>query len=315
MKNNALIYENFGDPRSTIKLVHTHIAPVPPNLLRVRVLLSSINPSDLIPITGSYSHRIKLPLVAGYEGVGEVISAPEQYRNLVGTRVLPLRSGGTWQNYIDCSPSWVISVPDFITNEVACKAYINPLTAYSMLKKWDPQGKIILLTGGGTECAQIIGQWALEMGARKVISVYRSIVHCDILERLGFIPISENSILDIIRLLKKTDIVFDSIGGNIGSIIINNMRLDSIFVTYGLLSGMPLTINRERYRMVKNFHLKDVIKTLDQYQWKDIFYNLWPRLVETELHTLKHFRLNDWENALEYYSSSGRQTKLAFDLT
>ncbi|MCM2294253.1 hypothetical protein NAC44_18150 [Allorhizobium sp. BGMRC 0089] len=37
--------------------------------MRVRMLASGINPSDLIPITGAYGHRITPPMMAGYEGV------------------------------------------------------------------------------------------------------------------------------------------------------------------------------------------------------------------------------------------------------
>ena len=36
------------------------------------MLVRPINPSDLIPITGAYAHRIPLPNIPGYEGVGIV---------------------------------------------------------------------------------------------------------------------------------------------------------------------------------------------------------------------------------------------------
>lgn len=58
--------------------------------LRVKMQFSTINPSDLITISGAYSSRTPLPFVPGFEGVGIVEAGSE----LVGQRVLPLGSAG-----------------------------------------------------------------------------------------------------------------------------------------------------------------------------------------------------------------------------
>ncbi len=100
-----------------------------------------VNPSDLIPVTGAYRHRTRLPAVAGYEGLGEVVAAPYGSRLAAGQRVLPLRGGGTWQRFIDLDETWLVPVPPAVDDLLAARGYINPLTAMLMLKRWPVAGK------------------------------------------------------------------------------------------------------------------------------------------------------------------------------
>ncbi|MFU1888403.1 alcohol dehydrogenase catalytic domain-containing protein [Bacillus wiedmannii] len=51
------------------------------NEVLVRMLVRPINPSDLIPVTGAYAHRIPLPNIPGYEGVGIVVYVIGRLKN------------------------------------------------------------------------------------------------------------------------------------------------------------------------------------------------------------------------------------------
>src|SRR5699024_12205315 len=94
------------------------------------MLARSINPSDLIPIRGSYSHRISLPTIPGYEGVGIVEDVGASVSpKLIGKRVLPLRGEGTWQEYVKTSADLAVSIPDFIDDFKAAQMYIIPIKA------------------------------------------------------------------------------------------------------------------------------------------------------------------------------------------
>jgi NADPH:quinone reductase-like Zn-dependent oxidoreductase len=152
---------------------------------------SPVNASDIIPITGAYRHRTPLPTVAGYEGVGVVIDAPEEAVHLLGKRVLPLRGQGTWQRYVDCPLRMAIPVPDDIHSHLAARAYINPLAAQLMLTHYPSAGKRVLLTAAGSDCAILLGQWARRLGAETVYGIHRSAIHADRLAALGIIPISQ----------------------------------------------------------------------------------------------------------------------------
>ena len=101
MRNLALWYRRFGEPESVLQAETTPLSPRQPGEIRVRMLFSPVNASDLIPITGAYRHRTSQPAIAGYEGVGIVTETPAAYPALLGKRVLPLRGQGTWQRYVD----------------------------------------------------------------------------------------------------------------------------------------------------------------------------------------------------------------------
>lgn len=101
MFNDAIVYDRYGPPAAVLTLKRLPLAPLAGGRVRVRMRFAPVNPSDLIPVTGAYRHRTRLPAVAGYEGLGEVVAAPYGSRLAAGQRVLPLRGGGTWQRFID----------------------------------------------------------------------------------------------------------------------------------------------------------------------------------------------------------------------
>lgn len=57
------------------------------------MLASPSNPSDLMPIRGSYSHRISLPSIPGYEGVGVVEDTALSYLKVLLVNVFYLCEG------------------------------------------------------------------------------------------------------------------------------------------------------------------------------------------------------------------------------
>lgn len=65
MENLALWYRRFGEPETVLQSETAPLGALAPGHLRVRMLFSPVNASDLIPITGAYRHRTPLPAVAG----------------------------------------------------------------------------------------------------------------------------------------------------------------------------------------------------------------------------------------------------------
>ncbi len=111
MFNDAIVYDRYGPPSAVLTLKRLPLAPLAGGRVRIRMRFAPVNPSDLIPVTGAYRHRTRLPAVAGYEGLGEVVAAPYGSRLAAGQRVLPLRGGGTWQRFIDLDETWLVPVP------------------------------------------------------------------------------------------------------------------------------------------------------------------------------------------------------------
>lgn len=107
MFNDAIVYDRYGPPSAVLTLKRLPLAPLAGGRVRVRMRYAPVNPSDLIPVTGAYRHRTRLPAVAGYEGLGEVVAAPYGSRLCAGQRVLPLRGGGTGSGLsIWMRPGW-----------------------------------------------------------------------------------------------------------------------------------------------------------------------------------------------------------------
>ena len=111
------ILTKFGPIQDCIKARKNELTPLKDGQVRVAMSYSPINPSDLIPVSGAYRHRISLPSLLGYEGIGRVVEVADvRDANLLGKRVLPLRGEGTWQRFVTCLAEHVIQVPDSISD-------------------------------------------------------------------------------------------------------------------------------------------------------------------------------------------------------
>ena len=276
--------------------------------------LAPINPSDLIPITGAYAHRIPLPSVAGYEGIGRVISAPSTHSGLLGQRVLPIRGPGTWQAFLDCDPDLVIPVPDWVTDLVAARAYINPFAALTMLDHWPVAGKRVLLSGAGSACAELLAHWALQQGAVAVQGIYRSESRVKRLLSRGVEPIPMHDTKAVERAAGRSDITFDSLGGAIGSAVLGSMGAGSVFVGYGLLSGQNVRSSGGLCAAYQRFHLRDALANMTASTWQDQFLRIWPKLRPLELPPVQIFSIADWRSALERAVRPGAEKPvLCFD--
>lgn len=304
MKNQVFTYAAFGDPLHQLRREITDLPTLAPSRMRVRMIAVPVNPSDLIPVTGAYAHRITLPAIVGYDGVGEVIAAPEAYSTLIGKRVLPLRGAGTWQAYVDCDPELAVPIPEHIGDLVACRAYINPMAALLMLDRWSAAGKRVLLSGAGSMCAELLGRWASKSGAAKVEGIYRSEARIPSLIAAGIDPVSIHDLDGVIASAGNADLTFDALGGTIGSTVLEHMPNGSSFIGYGLLSGQSISAFGAG-AAYHRFHLRDSLAAMTVDMWQAQFRRLWPMLNEVPLSPVAIFPSDRWEEALQHSASSG----------
>ncbi|WP_233853785.1 zinc-dependent alcohol dehydrogenase family protein [Paraburkholderia sp. HD33-4] len=290
---------SFGTPTEQLRLETLALPPANPLQMRVAMTVAPVNPSDLIPITGAYSHRIQLPAVAGYEGVGRVIHAPETHAELIGRRVLPLRGTGTWQSYVDCDPDLAVPAPDTIGDLVAARAYINPLAALTMLDTFPVAGKRVLLSGAGSACAELLGRWAQEQGAAKIQGIYRSDSRVKRLIACGIEPISMNDIQAVTAAAREADLAFDALGGPVGSIVIDAMLDGTVFIAYGLLSGQSIRPSGTPRASYRRFHLRDYLATMPPGTWQRQFLRLWQALLHADPPPVQAFAVENWKSAVE----------------
>lgn len=311
--SQALWFRDFGNPLDVLRLEENSLPPLADKRIRVRMIAAPINPSDLIPVTGAYAHRVRPPLVCGYEGVGIVIEGQGEGTSLIGRRVLPLRGAGTWQTHVDCDPAWAVPVPDDIRDALAARAYINPMATFLMLKTHDPRGKRILLSAAGSTCAALLAQWALDGGASDVTGIYRSETHLPELKALNLTPVSCDDVATIAAAARRADLVFDAVGGDLGSLILRHVPKQARFVSYGLLSGTMVEIPPTG-PYPERFHIRDHLEGLSPDIWQGWFRALWPRLRQSHMPEATLFPLTDWRIALAEFATAGRKFKPALDL-
>ncbi|MEM0706839.1 zinc-dependent alcohol dehydrogenase family protein [Enterobacter quasihormaechei] len=308
MRNLTLWYRRFGEAESVLQPETAPLSPRQPGEIRVRMLFSPVNASDLIPITGAYRHRTALPAIAGYEGVGIVTETPAAYPALLGKRVLPLRGKGTWQRYVDCPAGYVVPVPDDVDSLLAARAYINPLAAQMMLDRYPPAGKTVLLTAAGSDCAVLLGQWARQAGAEVVYGIHRSPVHAQRLAELGIVPIAQHDMAAVNVAAACADVVYDATGGSLAETILSVMPESGTFVCYGLLSGQTFRQQRALPR-VAWFHIRNYLDALSAEAWQAEFQRIWPKLRTSQCSDVTLYPLSEWQRALGNYREAGRTRK------
>ncbi|KAA5835251.1 alcohol dehydrogenase catalytic domain-containing protein [Saccharopolyspora hirsuta] len=145
--------------------------PAPPGTddVVVRMIASTVNPSDVLTIAGAHGSRTTFPFVPGFEGAGVIESAGCGVpRELIGQRVLPLGSAGSWQQLRCADWRWCVPAPADLPDEIARFAHINPLTAHLMVERFCTRAaRNVLITGASTTIA---GHLAELLAARGITS-------------------------------------------------------------------------------------------------------------------------------------------------
>nr|WP_245583097.1 zinc-dependent alcohol dehydrogenase family protein [Paenibacillus daejeonensis] len=269
-----VIYERFGDPQAVLQVTQAEVPELRSGELLVRMLARPINPSDLIPIRGNYAHRIQLPAIPGYEGVGMVVDAADAAnRDMIGQRVLPLRGEGTWQEYVRVPAATTIEVPTALSDEMAAQAYINPLTAWVSCTDTLNLGvgDYLVANACGSALGRIYAQLSRLLGFQ-LIAVVRDSLHAEELRRLGAAHVivaddqaavsehgaegraraggsvltisdSASDLAEIVREITGgagATAAIDSVGGASGAALAGCVRPGGQLLTIGLLSGQAV---------------------------------------------------------------------------
>ncbi len=176
MQQLAIRHHSFGKPLEVLQL--EQIAQLEPKAGEVRVCLeaATINPSDYGMIGGSYGRLRELPAVAGREGVGVVAALGVGVSGVaVGTRVRFPGDAGAWQASACIAADELLVVPPEVPIEQAAISFINPPTAYCLLKKIvDLQaGDWVVQNAGNSAVGLSVIQMAKAFGLKTISQVRR----------------------------------------------------------------------------------------------------------------------------------------------
>lgn len=270
------IVRNFG-PAIDMVAGEEYVAPAPGRAqVRVSMSLASINPSDLIAIGGAYASRTALPFVPGFEGVGVIESVGADVSGLIiGQRVLPLGSPGAWQDMKVTDARWCFPVPAELTDVQAAMAYINPLTALLMVRRYAPSHSApVAVNAAASAIGRMIIRLLNGVGHRP-IALVRSQGSGELLSDLELTAVvcAAEPEPDLHKALREITsgqglaVAWDAVGGAEGADMFRALAPGGTMVHYGLLSGMPLPpwLKTERPDAhVVMFRLRDWVHTTER---------------------------------------------------
>src|SRR5215469_2587829 len=185
----AAVFDRFGDPSEVLQVREVPDPHPGPGEVRVQMILSPLNPSDLLVVRGRYGVLPSLPATPGFEGVGVVDEAgPGLLGRLVkGKRVVAINgAGGNWAEYAVIPSRQARPVPDDIPDEQAAAYFINPATVLALARHVlrVRRGEWLLQSAAGST----LGRMMIKLGRHdgfKTLNVVRRREAVDELKALG----------------------------------------------------------------------------------------------------------------------------------
>lgn len=252
----AVVFDRCGEPEEVLQVRDVPAPEAGPGEVRVRMLASPINPSDLMYVRGEYGKRPALPARAGFEGVGVVeATGPGLLRRLLrltpGRRVAVLNgAGGNWQEQVVIPARQAVPVPAELSDEQAAGFFVNPASALAMTRYVlrVPPGAWLLQTAAGSA----LGRMVVRLGKRhgfRTLNVVRRREQADELLRAGGDAVActaDESLPDRVATVTQGEGVrfaIDAVGGTTGSDVVRSLGPGGRMLVYGTLSGAPLTFD------------------------------------------------------------------------
>jgi len=249
----AAVFDTFGEP-SEVLCVRDVPDPKPgPGEVRVRMIASPINPSDLMVVQGRYGVLPSLPATPGFEGVGIVdeVGPGLLGRFVKGKRVVAINSeGGNWAEFAIIPARQARPVPDDIPDEQAATFFVNPASVIAMTRHVlaVPKGAWLLQSAAGSTLGRMIVHLGRHDGF-KTLNVVRRREAIDELKQLGgdaVISSADGPIDDQVRRVTGGDGVLyaiDPVGGETATEVFRSLAPGGRLLLYGTLSGEPIQVD------------------------------------------------------------------------
>lgn len=317
-----LLFNETGFPQDVLQLVDSPMPTCKPHEVLIRVTARNINPSDIMFVRGMYGITPKLPSSAGFEAAGVVEKGDEAGKIKPGTRVM-FTAIGTWREYVCLSAAMVIPVPNEMPDEVACQAFVNPMTAYGMIEKSGLNaGEWLLITAG----ASAFGKFAIQMAKAKGIKVAATVRHDsqkEVLGKLGADLVINTESEKIQKVIPEqteggVHVIFDAVGGMLGAKALSCLRPKGKMMVFGALAldNMPINSGLLIFKDLKieGFWLSTWMDEMAERERGKAFKAVFGFLMndKSKIDIEGKYKLEEFKDALEAYSKPGRNGKILF---
>lgn len=251
----AIRFAQHGEPSKVLEIEDVPLPEPGDGQVRVRILATPVNPSDLLYVRGFYAGvEAQFPASVGFEGVGIVDAVGPGVKNLaVGQRLSVVNGqGGNWAEYAVVPAGDLFPVPDEIPDEQVASFVINPASAILMVRRVlaVPTGEWLLQSAAGSELGRMVIRLAKRDGIR-TLNVVRRRESAAELERLGadaVIVSTEGPIDEQVRSIVGPEGVkyaIDPVVGETGTQIFKALHEDGRMLVYGSLTGEPIRVGED----------------------------------------------------------------------
>ncbi|UFX46659.1 2-enoyl thioester reductase domain-containing protein [Bradyrhizobium sp. 41S5] len=239
----------FGRAQDVVKLNEVPDVGSPgPNEVVVAVEAAPINNSDFMIIAGRYGYLPTPPATLGIEGVGRVVAAGSQVKNLrEGDRTLIPFTVPTWTERAKFTASWQRPLPEKADIQQLSMIGVNPATAYLLLTDFAkiPHGGWVIQNGANSATARAVIAVAKSLGLKTVNVVRREEVVDEVKSVGGDVVLVDGPDLAK-RVAKETGgapilLALDVVGGASTLNLMNCLAPKAALVIYSAMSGLPFS--------------------------------------------------------------------------
>jgi NADPH:quinone reductase-like Zn-dependent oxidoreductase len=248
----AVVLDRWGEPEEVLQVRDVPEPQPGPGQVRVRMLASPINPSDLLMVQGRYGRQPPLPATPGFEGVGVVEAGSGLLaRRVQGRRVAVLNGeSGNWQEKVVIPARQAVPVPRGLSDEQAAMFFVNPASALIMTRSVlrVPAGAWLLQTAAGSALGRMVIRLGQRYGFRTLNVVRRPEQAAELLREGGTAAIATNDepLAERVRELTGGEGVrhaIDAVGGGTGTEVLGCLGRGGRLLVYGTLAGEPIAID------------------------------------------------------------------------
>ncbi len=321
----AVVCDRWGDPEEVLQVRDVPAPVCGPGQVRVRMLASPINPSDLFMIRGVYGKQPPLPCTPGFEGVGIV----EEGRGILGWRVKGRRvavlnsASGNWAEQVVIPARQAVPIPADLTDEQAATFFVNPASAIVMTRFLlkIPVGAWLLQTAAGSALGRMVIRLGIKHGFR-TLNIIRRREQAEELKRLGgtaVVVTGEESLVERVQALtggEGVPFAIDAVGGATGSQVVDTLSRGGRMLVYSSLSGEPLTLDPRALmtvpRRIEGFWLSQWVRDQGPLRMLRLFRQITALMREGVLSTDvgATFPLAEARTAVHQAGQAGRQGKV-----